>query len=479
MRTSHWIVALVLVVAAASGAAAESVAGLPLHVEKLAPHAVRLWIGDHVSSTAVVAIGTEKGIVVVDTTGIPSVDTTLRAVIARELGRSDFATLINTHEHADHTGGNSVYADCTIVAHARCEEGMQRQRQDLPRLLEFYAGRTAELEAEVTKLPADSAEAVRLREDLTLLRLNRQVLESGLPPAAPTVTFTDRMTMDMGDTTFELYFIGGMHSSSDIAVLVPELGLLMTGDTMADIWFTDTPGCLASFMARPGVHHDFPRLLDNWEALLARKDEIRDFVPGHWNGDLSFDGFTARVEYVRTLWEGINGAAEDTTLEDLFASYRLDAAFPDLVGSPGFDPRTNAGSILEIWTTVTGQQSAALALYDAIDQDRGEYAVREILAERGADKPRYYFIEGEINGHGYRFLREGRVDRAVAMFRLNAELYPESWNVYDSLGEALLLAGDATAAAAMYERSIALNPDNTNGSEALARIRSGEAAPGA
>ena len=79
-------------------------------------------------------------------------------------------------------------------------------------------------------------------------------------------------------TTFELYYIGGMHSSSDIAILVPEHGLLMTGDTMADIWLTDTPGCLASFIARPGVTHDFPLLLENWNALIARQDDINTLV---------------------------------------------------------------------------------------------------------------------------------------------------------------------------------------------------------
>ncbi len=57
------------------------------------------------------------------------------------------------------------------------------------------------------------------------------------------------------------------------------------------------------------------------------------------------------------------------------------------------------------------------------------------------------------------------------MFRLNVELYPESWNVYDSLGEALLRAGKIDEAMAMYRKSLALNPDNTNGQEVLARIQ--------
>jgi predicted TPR repeat methyltransferase len=57
------------------------------------------------------------------------------------------------------------------------------------------------------------------------------------------------------------------------------------------------------------------------------------------------------------------------------------------------------------------------------------------------------------------------------MFKINVELYPESWNAYDSLGEALLRAGDTNDAVTMYEKSLALNPENTNGKEVLAQIQ--------
>jgi tetratricopeptide (TPR) repeat protein len=57
------------------------------------------------------------------------------------------------------------------------------------------------------------------------------------------------------------------------------------------------------------------------------------------------------------------------------------------------------------------------------------------------------------------------------MFKINVELYPESWNVYDSLGEALLAAGDREAAIAMYEKSLEINPENTNGRDMLEQIR--------
>ncbi|NTV04141.1 tetratricopeptide repeat protein, partial [bacterium] len=55
------------------------------------------------------------------------------------------------------------------------------------------------------------------------------------------------------------------------------------------------------------------------------------------------------------------------------------------------------------------------------------------------------------------------------------DLYPESWNAYDSLGEGLLAVGDTDGSIAMYEKSLELNPENTNGRDALARIRGGGA----
>ena len=58
------------------------------------------------------------------------------------------------------------------------------------------------------------------------------------------------------------------------------------------------------------------------------------------------------------------------------------------------------------------------------------------------------------------------------LFRITTELYPDSWNAYDSLGEALLQADKTEEAVKMYEKSLALNPDNANGTEVLARIKS-------
>jgi glyoxylase-like metal-dependent hydrolase (beta-lactamase superfamily II) len=472
MKKMRWLVILVSLLMVGTGVAAETVAGLPLHVQKLNPATVRVWVGDFISSTATVAIATEKGIVVVDTVGFPKVDAELRAVIARELGRNDFKILINTHEHGDHTGGNSVYADCTIVANELAAAGMTRRPEARQRVLDWYTARAPELKREIEKEPAGSPAAKKLQEEMILNGLSLQVLNSDAKPTLPTTTFADRMTMKMGDTTFELYYIGGMHTASDIAILVPEMGLLMTGDTMADAWLNDTPGCLAAFVAREGVRHDFPLLLENWELILQKKSQIKQILTGHWNGELSLKGFEDRVHYIRTLYEGIQkGVKEGKTLDDLQAAYRLETRFPDLAKSPGFNTGNTYMTILEMYIAVAKLESAAARLYALIDEGASDEAVRQVLAARDAKPPKYFFLEGQINMNGYRFFQADKVPQAIRMFRANVTLYPDSWNAYDSLGEALLKAGDNAAAQKMYEKSVSLKPDSKTGLEALEKIR--------
>ena len=450
---------------------AETLAGLPLHVERLNPKTVRVWVGDHVSSTATVAFATQQGVVVIDTLGIPVVDLELRKVIARELGRSDFKYLINTHEHGDHTLGNGVYADCTIVAHELCAPGMKASFTN-PQPLDRYATRIKELEADIAQRPANAPELPRLREELVFDKLNQGVLAARATPTYPTRTFGENLTLNMGDTTFELYYAGGMHSASDISIFVPEHGLLMTGDTMADAWLTGIPGCLASFVVRTGIHHDFPLLLKNWGTLLAKKEQIKRLVPGHWNGTLSLKGFEDRCAYIKTLWEGIRESVkEDKPVETLFRDFPLRSRFPQLVNSPGITPQNHASTLLGIWCDLTGKESASQRMLALVRTGAPAKAIQELLAERDKPSSKYYFLEGEFNYAGYELLQENQAEQALALFRANADLHPRSWNAFDSLAEAHLRTGNPAQAIVNYEKSLTLNPENKNGRDALAKLR--------
>ena len=58
--------------------------------------------------------------------------------------------------------------------------------------------------------------------------------------------------------------------------------------------------------------------------------------------------------------------------------------------------------------------------------------------------------EAQTNALGYVFLFGGDADTAVTIFQKNVEDYPESWNVYDSLGEAYAAKGETARARELY-----------------------------
>ena len=51
-----------------------------------------------------------------------------------------------------------------------------------------------------------------------------------------------------------------------------------------------------------------------------------------------------------------------------------------------------------------------------------------------------------------------RVDDAIKIFKLNIESYPESWNCYDSLGEAYMIKGNKLMAIKNYEMALKMSP---------------------
>jgi tetratricopeptide (TPR) repeat protein len=107
----------------------------------------------------------------------------------------------------------------------------------------------------------------------------------------------------------------------------------------------------------------------------------------------------------------------------------------------------------------------------------------DVLRHRGVDEAMTYyhrrreqdsaallFTESEMNRLGYAYLTRGQVKEALKVFRLNIEAYPESFNVYDSYGEALMADHQYELAVQNYTRSVELNPDNENGREKLAQL---------
>ena len=69
---------------------------------------------------------------------------------------------------------------------------------------------------------------------------------------------------------------------------------------------------------------------------------------------------------------------------------------------------------------------------------------------------------------GYRGGRRSKEARDV--FQFITELFPQSGNAFDSLGEAFFVLGDKAGALESYRGSLELNPDNAKAREMIKRL---------
>ncbi|HZW90502.1 MAG TPA: DUF2911 domain-containing protein [Myxococcaceae bacterium] len=67
--------------------------------------------------------------------------------------------------------------------------------------------------------------------------------------------------------------------------------------------------------------------------------------------------------------------------------------------------------------------------------------------------------ETDVNLLAYQYLGDKKYPEALDLFRKNVKDHPQSWNVYDSLGEALAATGDKKGAVTNYEKALGLTQD--------------------
>jgi Flp pilus assembly protein TadD len=71
---------------------------------------------------------------------------------------------------------------------------------------------------------------------------------------------------------------------------------------------------------------------------------------------------------------------------------------------------------------------------------------------------------------GHQLLQAGNTQKAIAVFKLNAEAYPESARIYASLGDAYMKVGENDLAVRNFLRSLELEPDNHSVKEKLEKL---------
>jgi CubicO group peptidase (beta-lactamase class C family) len=134
----------------------------------------------------------------------------------------------------------------------------------------------------------------------------------------------------------------------------------------------------------------------------------------------------------------------------------------------------NAMSILNGEPIITSKISSAQD-YGSTLVEKGIDAAFCTLQKMQADSIHYYLSEDDINELGLRLLYEakfaGHNELALEVLKLNTLFFPNSFNTYDSYGEALAQTGKKEEAIFMYKKSLKLNPQSEGGKKALEQLQ--------
>jgi glyoxylase-like metal-dependent hydrolase (beta-lactamase superfamily II) len=205
--------------------------------------AERVWVSRYEWADAnVTAIGSDRGVVVVDTHGSTAAG---RVVLddLRRLAAGPVTAVVNTHWHWDHSFGNAAFREDSpgLPVHAHEDAAAMLAEQG-----EYMKGRFAESE--------DPHRDEVAATDLVV----------------PDHTFSSTRVLDLGDRSVELIFPGRGHTSGDIVVRVPDVDVLLAGDLVEE-------------SAKPWIGPDsypfeWPGSLD---LVVAMTTEATRIVPGH------------------------------------------------------------------------------------------------------------------------------------------------------------------------------------------------------
>lgn len=160
---------------------------------------VYVYVGKNFNSNCGIIL-TQEGVVLIDSGHNP---TDSRAILGavRKLTPLPVRFLIDTEPHSDHTTGHFVFAPPAVIiaAEGAAASMKDREREDPQR---------------IQKLTAVSPEM-------------RAALE-GYRFVPPDIEYHQKMTLKVGERTFELIYLKGVHSGSDTAVWLPKERVLFS-----------------------------------------------------------------------------------------------------------------------------------------------------------------------------------------------------------------------------------------------------------
>lgn len=199
-------------------------------------------------------VTTSAGIVVIDTPELPTDAVKMRDEIAR---KGEIRYIINTHHHVDHITGN-FFLKGTVVGHDGLKEMFSKP------LSSWTSLRTP---AEIKELERDGHGLINHMKRIAALEDSPGLaLMKNYELRPPEITFSEKMTLYVGNHSFELYSWPG-HTESHIGVYIPQEKALFLGDN-----FTNK--------TQPALAQSAPReWIKSLKAAEAMDADV--IVPGH------------------------------------------------------------------------------------------------------------------------------------------------------------------------------------------------------
>ncbi|OGU61376.1 MAG: hypothetical protein A2V66_15970 [Ignavibacteria bacterium RBG_13_36_8] len=200
-----------------------------LKIEKISNRVIIVGSGS-IYYTSVICIKTDKGLIAIDAGSSPVMTANYRKIIEQEFRRNDFVYLINTHGHYDHTTGNQAFSDVPIIAHENCEKEIVEFWVDSTRSNRFVYNAEERLKKSQAQYEQDS-EWWNFYESLLLQNSTlMEIIDTDFKVVYPSIIFSDRLNLQMGDITLQLIYFGEAHTTSDILIYIPEEKILFIGD---------------------------------------------------------------------------------------------------------------------------------------------------------------------------------------------------------------------------------------------------------
>jgi glyoxylase-like metal-dependent hydrolase (beta-lactamase superfamily II) len=349
--SSMFTVALLIIAGASAQAGPQASPDLGITVHRISPRAAVFNVGPW--NNSYLAPATQKGIVVIDSAFSKTVAQAVRASIQAEFKRSDFAFLINSHEHSDHVFGNSAYSDIPIVGSDLLRASILRMKSEpasiAPRLAipeESLAGTRQELLKD-PRLAHDP----RVSQSEEFWKVVQADYSAGVEFVPPTITFDHRLSLNLSDVSVNLFSFGHWHSAADTIISIPEEGVIRLG---AILYAGQLPVVRNRYANEPFT----AAIVDHWIAVLnevmAQADEKTQFISCHGWTVMSKAQCAPQVAYLGKLWKEVRRAkSAGKTLQqvkEVLSRAQLFAEVAGLTNAADQVPNIHEHNIEELWS---------------------------------------------------------------------------------------------------------------------------------